>query len=285
MRRDITRSRVARRIVALFVLCALIPVTAMAVLSYDRVRKLLVNQGSTQLAQLNEAYATALYDRLLSAHVQLRETTSSLEAGAPQWSSEFKEHLKTRFDAIMIVRPDGVPTALLGAARSLPDLTIAERTRLAKGGTILKTSDADDPSSPIFVARALDPQRPRDGILAAELNKKYLWDDVDELAPITVFCVVNDRGKLLYCSQHDPPPMLLQLASQLPPVASGRFEYALNGEIQLANHRELFLEPRFLVQGWTVIAARPEAEVLAPLGDFEMIFVPAVVLSLLNTAS
>jgi diguanylate cyclase (GGDEF)-like protein len=278
------RSRVARRIVALFVVCAFIPVMAMAVLSYDHVRKLLVNLGSTQLAQLNGAYATALYDRLLSVHVQLRETTNSLEAAAPPWSSEFKGHLKTRFDAIMIVRPDGVTTALLGAARSLPDLTSAERTRLAKGGTILKTSDEGDPSSPIFVARALDPNSPRDGILAAELNKKYLWDDADELAPITVFCVVNDHGKLLYCSQPDPPPKLLQLASHLSPVASGRFEYPLNGETQLANHRELFLEPRFLVQGWTVIAARPEAEVLAPLGDFDTFFLPAAALSLLVAA-
>jgi hypothetical protein len=127
------RSRIARRIVALFVLCALIPVLAMAVLSYDRVHKLLVDQGSTQLAQLNEAYATALYDRLLSVHVQLRETTNSLEAGAPQWSGEFKEHLKTRFDTIMIVPPYGVSTALLGAAHPLPELTVAERNRLARG--------------------------------------------------------------------------------------------------------------------------------------------------------
>ena len=109
----------------------------MAVLSYDRVRKLLVDQVSTQLAQLNVAYATALYDRLLSVHVQLQETANSLQGVAPQWSSEFKEHLRTRFDAIMIVRADGVPIALLGGARSLPDLTVAERARLAKGGTIL----------------------------------------------------------------------------------------------------------------------------------------------------
>lgn len=253
----------------------------MAALSYDRLRKLLVDQGSTQLAQLNVAYATALYDRLLSAQVQLRETTNSLEVGAPQWSSEFKEHLKTRFDAVMIVPADGTPTALLGAARPLPDLTIAESTRLAKGGTILKTSDTDDPSAPIFVARALNAQRPVDGILVAELSKKYLWDDVDALAPNTMFCVVNDRGKLLYCSQPDPPAMLLQLAGHLPLLASGRFEYTFNGKIQLANHRELFLEPRFLVQSWTVIAARPETEVLAPLVDFEMMFLPAMLLSLL----
>jgi len=283
-RRGITRSRIARRIVALFLLCALVPVAALAILSYDSVRTLLADQGSTQLAQLNAAYAFGLYDRLLSVHVQLRETTNSLQPGAPQWSSEFKEHLKTRFEAIMLVRPDATPTAILGAARALPDLTVAERARLAEGGTILKTSNADEPSAPIFVARALDPQRPASGILAAELNKTYLWDVADDLATSTVFCVLSDHGKLLYCSQPNPPAALLRLANELPPVASGRFEYSVNGEIHLASHRELFLEPRFLVQGWTVIATMPETDVLAPLGDFEMIFLPAVALSLLVAA-
>ena len=283
-RRNIVRSRIARRIVTLFVLCAIVPVTAMAILSYERVRKLLVNQGSTQLAQLNGAYAKALYDRLLSADVQLRETMNRLEPGVPQWTSEFKDHLAIRFDSIMLLRPDGLPTALLGVARSLPGLTLQERNRLAKGGTILRTSDADNPFAPIFVARAVNPQRPMDGIIAAALNKKYLWNYVDDLGPTTVVCVLDDRGKLLYCSEPDPPIALVRLASQLTPLASGRFEYAASGGIQLANHRELFLEPRFLVQGWTVIAARPEAEVLASLGDFENVLLPAVALSLLVAA-
>ena len=39
------RSRVARRIVFLFVLSALVPVAALALLSYDHLRKLLVDQA------------------------------------------------------------------------------------------------------------------------------------------------------------------------------------------------------------------------------------------------
>ena len=57
----------------------------MAILSYDRVRKLLLDQGYTRLAQLNEAYATALYDRLLNTHVQLRETAETVGSDATQW--------------------------------------------------------------------------------------------------------------------------------------------------------------------------------------------------------
>jgi hypothetical protein len=89
------QSRVARRIVTLFVLCALVPTFATALLSYNRVHDLLLEQGYRQLAQMNEAYATALYDRLLAANVQLRERPSNFEAGSLQWSAEFTQHLKT----------------------------------------------------------------------------------------------------------------------------------------------------------------------------------------------
>ena len=50
--RGFLRSRVARRIVAAFVLCALVPILATAVLSYDHVRKLLFDQSYLHLAQL-----------------------------------------------------------------------------------------------------------------------------------------------------------------------------------------------------------------------------------------
>ena len=278
------RSPVARRIVSLFVFCAIVPVTAMAILSYDRVRKHLVDQGATQLAQLNGTYARSLYDRLLSAEMVLRESANQLEPGSPQWTPEFKRHLERRFDAIMLGRPNGATTALLGGARQMPDLTPADRDRLATGGSVIRTSDAGDLFAPIFVVRALDPQRVQDGILAAELNKNSLWNNVEDLSASTTLCVLDDRGKPLHCSAPEPPGPLLEAVAKLPPLASGLFQYAAGDAIQLANRRELFLEPRFRIQGWTVIAARPEAYVLAPLDDFEMIFLPAVVLSLLIAA-
>ena len=45
--RGFLRSRVARRIVSLFVLCALVPILATAALSYDHVRKLLLDANGS----------------------------------------------------------------------------------------------------------------------------------------------------------------------------------------------------------------------------------------------
>ena len=53
--RGFMRSRVAQRIVALFVTCTLVPIVATALLSYDHVRKLLLDQSYQHLAQLGES--------------------------------------------------------------------------------------------------------------------------------------------------------------------------------------------------------------------------------------
>ena len=74
------RSKVARRIVWFFVLSALIPIGATALLSLGQVQNLLVDQGHARLAQTSEGYAASLYDRLLA--VEQRVTTISARVGA-----------------------------------------------------------------------------------------------------------------------------------------------------------------------------------------------------------
>src|SRR5207245_2238507 len=137
----------------------------------------------------------------------------------------------------------------------------------------------------INVARAFESKQAPAlaGILFAELNQQYLWDDAGDPPP-TEICVTDDNGRLLYCSEPGVSAKLREMATRLPPVASGRFEYSDGERTHLANHREIFLEPRFLVQGWTVVATSPETEMLAPIAAFETIFVPATALSLLMAA-
>jgi len=76
LERGFLRSRVARRIVALFVACTLLPIVATALLSYDHVRKLLFDQSYQHLAQLGESYAGTLYDRLWGVSLVLRQVAS-----------------------------------------------------------------------------------------------------------------------------------------------------------------------------------------------------------------
>jgi hypothetical protein len=59
------RSKVARRMLAFFILSAFIPVLFLAFLSYWESNRLLVEQAHTRLNSASAIYKTSIYDRLL----------------------------------------------------------------------------------------------------------------------------------------------------------------------------------------------------------------------------
>ncbi len=67
-------------------------------------------------------------------------------------------------------------------------------------------------------------------------------------------------------------------------AASGQFKYSQDDGEELANFREVFMQPRFFVHGWTIVATRPEAQMLATVNAFKAVLVPAAVLALLVVA-
>jgi len=278
------RGRVAQRIVSLFILSALVPIVAMAVLSFGHVQKLLVDQGHNQLAQVNEGYASSLYERLLAVDHETRELAARLNREGGE-SRELDAGLRRQFAGIAITDAAGHTTPFLG---KLTDPASpprdADTVHLASGKAVI--ADVTPPGEParILMSRALDPARPRDRLLVAELNSGYLWGDAENLSAMTDFCVMNDRGTVLFCSQPGPSVAVKAFALHLPNSAAGRFTFEEGGETQLANYRELFLKPPFAVGGWTFLATKPQADVLAPIAAFAGLFVPATLLSLLVVA-
>jgi hypothetical protein len=115
LERGFLRSRVARRIVALFVACTLLPIAATALLSYNHVRKLLFDQSYQQLAQLSEAYAGVLYDRLWGVSLLLRQVASDAETGGAPIPASSREALGAQLDALALVRPQGATRRCSGS--------------------------------------------------------------------------------------------------------------------------------------------------------------------------
>ena len=105
------RSKVARRIVLLFVLSALIPIALSAALSFSQVQDLLVEQGHAQLAQTSEGYAASLYDRLLAVEQRMNDIAERIKLGSAS-AGDDPSRLQRQFKSIGIVDPAGGISAL-----------------------------------------------------------------------------------------------------------------------------------------------------------------------------
>ena len=128
-------TRVARRVLGLFLLCALLPVAVVLLVSYQRVQSTLVSERIAQLGHAAESYATSLLERLQLAGQLTQSIASHVESAAPADAS-----LGRYFRSIEAHVPGAPPRTLLGDAPHTPrtmDLPASSRPHLVAGEAVL----------------------------------------------------------------------------------------------------------------------------------------------------
>ncbi len=200
------RSKVARRILLLFVLCALLPIAALAIISFGQVTKELNGQSQRRLHQASKAAALSIYERLLFLEAEMRMVARTLTTGTAtstlKGSDLFGEGLPGHFISLALISSGGRHRVVYGRTEDLPELTAAEKQHMTVGKTLLSSRVRSDLPSRMFMAMALDPQQPAQGILLGEINPQYLWGVGDEntLPPMTELCVLDHSVTVLICS-------------------------------------------------------------------------------------
>jgi predicted PurR-regulated permease PerM len=80
-KRAVFRSKVARRVFFLFILCALIPLSVLAYYAFNQVTGNLYSQANRQLHQASKASGMTIYERLLFLETELDRISSMLPKG------------------------------------------------------------------------------------------------------------------------------------------------------------------------------------------------------------
>jgi len=283
MRIDATflRSRVARRIFALFVLCALLPIAALAIISFTQVSGVLQRQSQERLRQLTKATGTALFERLLVLESQLRVLALALASHAAGGGPTLQvvEELRVRFRGVALRVATGREEPITGTVTNPPDLGEAQIAHLRAGKSVVALQRGGAQSARIFVARALAPPDLARGVLVGEADPTYVFDAGDDstLPSGMDLCVVEQPAEVLYCSPGVPATFPAVAASRVSGSALGRFEWDGEGGSYLVSYWSLFLLPEFGAPNWTVVLAVPKRSALAPLTEFAKTF-PLVVL-------
>jgi diguanylate cyclase (GGDEF)-like protein len=280
----LARSRVGRRVVALFVLGTLVPLAAVAILCYWQVRAVLIDRGYWSLAQLTSAYSSALNERLVGASVELRALAGEMAGDLPRAPARDERWIRERFAALGVALPDGRVLTRLGPVPPVPAFGKAELAQLGAGESVLRTSIRAGTRPAVLLATATAPGRPEAGIAFAVLEPAFLWGEADDLPALTDFTVADQAGRPLFSSLDDADDAMRAMRAASPPAAHGKLAFRHRDDTQIAYFREIFLQPHFLVHAWTIYASRPQSELLAPLRQFVAVFIPVVGLALFGVA-
>ena len=280
------RSKVAIRIFVLFVCCALLPISVLAVLSYTHVTRQLNEQTQKRLHQASKDVGGAILERLYFLEGEMKMVASKLSTESnPTFRTPaegISEHLKKRFKGFVIVADASKPIHVFGQIQNVPELTPDQKKHILSGGSLLFSEYHPDLSSYIFMSMAIDPQNPRRGILVGEINTNYLWDIEKQstFPSMTELCVLDQSHNVLFSSLTGPVSLPEGVLEKMTHSAFGQFDWVNEKKEYLASYRSIFLQPAFFTPKWTVVLSESRSDVLAPMADFKKIFPLVILMSL-----
>ena len=277
------RSKVARRIFALFIFCALVPILALAFVSFTQVTEQLHSQSQKRLHQSNKALGMSIIERLSFLENELRAFSSvfnaSRQASSHRPAEEYSEHLKQRFKGLALITDSGRCIPFFGHIDNPAGQSEEERQHLGSGEALVLTQSRGDNRLHIYMMRAVDPQDPKRGILCGEINPMYLWGPPDTLPPMTECCVLDDSNHVMYSTIPLPSSFHERSALEMTRSHLGRFEWKYEDKVYLASFWPIYLKPRYFYPKWTVVLSEPKDYVLAPMTYFKKIFPLVISLS------
>jgi len=280
------KSKVARRIFTLFIFCALVPIAALAVVSFSQVTDQLYEQSWKRLRESTKAMGMSIFERLTFLENELKVFSSNLDTGSKASMSrateEYAERLSKRFRGLAVIDDTDKAITLFGSAAHPGEVSGDEEQYLMSGKTLLVTQPSGDDRFHLYLMRAVDLQEPEKGILCAEVNTMYLWGIAGggTLPSMTELCVLDDSGNVIYTTIPLTPSFSKRVEPRMRSSASGRFEWKAEDGEYLAGFWDIFLKPQFLYPRWTVVLSVSKDYILAPMAYFKKIFPLIILLSL-----
>jgi len=285
--RQFLATRFGRRIFSLFVLCALIPLGALAFLAYDGVTRQLREQALHRLHEETKGAGLFLHQRLLFLETNLKllgaELAGSKGKDLAAGKASLEENLGSRFRNLFVL--DRLGKTLEGHPPAPPFSPFDERELafLASRRTLLRAIPDREGFARVFLAMILERPGKEPSYLVGEVAPAYLWSGDTLLSPERYLAVLDESGGILF-SNHPGKEFVPGLAGSMEGnPSSGHFQWEMEGTTFLTSYWTLFMQPRFGAD-WTILSSSQKNRFFRPLQSFRSSFLLVTLLSFLVVA-
>jgi putative nucleotidyltransferase with HDIG domain len=245
------RTRVARRMLVLFLLCALVPIVTLAGITYPIV---VARLEADRMAQLHADGKEA--GMLILA--RLEKLAGRLQWAAPAEVSADSAADDSPFAGIVTEQADGRVTVERGQVGQLPALTSAAAARLAGGKPILVVSRSGGAPGVYLAMRSLE----RTGAYSRR------WGYLAAGSVITGFDLVPDGINL--CVEDRQGPLACTAAR----------DPSAHSAARLTARWPIFLKSEFGAPGWAITLTQRRSDALAPLAEFRRSFLLGLIFAI-----
>lgn len=282
---EIFRSRFGRRLFTVFIVSAILPVLALAALSFNRVTDQLLLQNERQQRQQVKTIGMAIYERLTLLQTELQMIASRRASDKNYLLDPMAASTERRLDEKLVnigwLDDGNIYTPLLHDGSHIKDLeAFNQLPEFASEFTIITTPDVEGERH-IFMLRSPNTLAPDDGMLIAELKNEYLWN-ADIITPSQGLCLLDHLRNVLFCSPTIPDQLIGSTDRETIDSFAGSYEWEdANNESHLVSYWSIFLRSEYGIDDWTVLTSIPRQEIVSPITDFQTTFILIFAVSLL----
>lgn len=276
------QTRVGWRVFVLFIMCAVLPVTALGIVSYMTIAESLREQAFEGARLTAKRTGAVLAERFGNLESSLTSMAADLSS-APTAMTLGVVIRDARFAAASVISGH-TNRRLLGTMPPVPRLTVRQQRHLESGGTIIAV--AEDGGAAILMARQLNMGGSSRAMIWAQVSDSVVdrvlsAESVGGL-PVSP-CIVLADGAVVRCADRTA----LQSGAFIPALtsaSSGAFAWESSNERYLAGFWSLFLDAQYASSDWRIIFSEPESAILAPLTRFRQTFALSAALAILIVA-
>ncbi|MBW1773255.1 MAG: HAMP domain-containing histidine kinase [Deltaproteobacteria bacterium] len=278
------RTKVARRIFTLYILCAILPVLALATVSYIIVKDQLQVQSQKRLHREAKALGLSIYDKLSLLSAEMKILCSNLDHYTSREKGNSAQDLTAewggRFTSLGVIKPGGGYDAILGDKRKVPTFSEPEARHIRSGKVLLLDEAVRGKRPRLFLFLGSAHEHPKQGILMAEIRGSYFWEVAEGRPPLSEFSVLGPTKEVLFSTSPIPPTVLAQVHARASDTHSGYFKWERRDDTFYASYWALFLEANYLAPQWVIVLGEPEEVVFGSMASFKMYFPMILFLSL-----
>jgi putative nucleotidyltransferase with HDIG domain len=281
---SLLQSKVARRILAMFVLCALLPVCVLGGLSLWQVSRKLQNETYQAVRHASKNAAMSLLDALsvVSSDIITIADSQALQ-GKGEWPKRASRSVydQARLTALTFYDEEGRYNVLFGEPCPRPALSDRQRNHLASGKALI-FFEKERSAPRIFIAIRTTTRGSVTGLLVGEASQAYLWQATLRAIPAEMEASVLLKSKhILFSSLPFSQTMLIGEDANLFTKYSGQLQWSGQKETYLSGYWTANLGVPYLTENWVVMASQPLSTALSSLQRFTRLFLLVLLLMLL----
>jgi putative nucleotidyltransferase with HDIG domain len=269
----ILKSRLGKRIVLLFLVCALVPISALGGISFVQVKAQLNTQAERWLHQETKSKGMAILDRLSLLKAEMlslrRIILDHLARNTDPDLTSIIHLPANHFGGVTVVRTSEV-LFIQGKAQPPMRVTQAQMEHLAEGKVAIITQRKVEGGSLAYLVAALDPSDPAAALIWGEMNIPFLLsqEETDTLPAATELLLLDQEDQSLYSTMGSDSGLIEKVQAALHASSSGRILWSRPTGDYIAYHWSVFLRPEYLVHRWTIVFTMPVDDALGAMKDF-----------------